>query len=308
MDLQRILKDPLAHFLALGCGLFLLYAAVSADVGAGDDPRRIVVDRGALLTFVQYRTKAFQPERAAARLDAMSDEQLKRLIDDYVREEALYREARSLGLAQNDYIIKRRMIQKIDFITQGFAEAVVKLGEDEVKAYYAANKERYREQPFVTFTHVFFSAEKRGSRQAKVLAEAKLAELVSALAPFSDAPKHGERFPYGVNYVERTRDLVESHFGKVMTDALFALKPDDRAWRGPFMSTYGAHLVMVVARKDARIPPMAEVRERVEADLELARRKDQSEKMVKAIVDTYVVELNLKDKDGKNIAGLGKQE
>ena len=100
--LLKFLKDPLAHFLALGLGLFLLYAAFNPGGGTGDDPKRIVVDRDALLTFVQYRTKTFQPKLAAARLDAMSGERLKRLIDDYVREEALHREAKALGLGRND--------------------------------------------------------------------------------------------------------------------------------------------------------------------------------------------------------------
>ena len=177
--LLKFLKDPLAHFLALGLGLFLLYAAVNPDGYRADDPKRIVVDRDGLLTFVQYRTKTFQPKLASARLDAMSGEKLKRLIDDYVREEALHREAKALGLGQNDYIIKRRMIQKIDFITQGFADAVIKVSEDELKAWYEANKERYREPAFITFTHVFFNAESRTPAEAKALAEAKLPKLVS---------------------------------------------------------------------------------------------------------------------------------
>jgi parvulin-like peptidyl-prolyl isomerase len=302
--LLKFLKDPLAHFLALGLGLFLLYAVLNPGVGAGDDPKRITVDRDALLTFVQYRTKTFQPKLAAARLDAMSGEQLKRLIDDYVREEALHREARALGLGRNDYIIKRRMIQKIDFITQGFAEAVVKLSDDDIKAYYDANRERYREQAFITFTHVFFDAEKRDRDAAKELADAKLAELRSGGAPFTDAPKHGERFPYGVNYVERTRDHVESHFGKQMTKALFELKPEDSVWRGPFLSPYGAHLVMVAGKKDARTPPFDEVRNRIEADLTGERRKELSEKAIKAIVDTYRVDVDLKNKNGKDLTGL----
>lgn len=306
--LFKFLKDPLTHFLALGLGLFLLYGVLNPGGGGGDDPKRITVDRDALLTFVQYRTKTFQPKLAAARLDAMKGEQLKRLIDDYVREEALHREARALGLGRNDYIIKRRMIQKIDFITQGFAEAVVKLSDDDIKAYYDANRERYREQAFITFTHVFLGAEKRGPREAKTLAEAKLAELRSGAVLFSDAPKHGERFPYGVNYVERTRDHVESHFGKPMSRALFALEPDDSAWHGPFESPYGAHLVMVAGKKDARIPPLKEVRSRVEADLTRERRKEQSEKAIKAIVDTYTVNIDLKSTDGKGLAGRGRQK
>lgn len=302
--LLKFLKDPLAHFLALGLGLFLLYAVVNPGGGTGDDPKRIVVNHDALLTFLQYRTKTFQPKLATARLDAMSGEQLKRLIDDYVREEALHREALALGLGRNDYIIKRRMIQKIDFITQGFAEAVIKLSDDDLKVYYDANKNRYREQAFITFTHVFFGAEKRDRDAAKELADAKLAKFRSSAVPFTDAPKHGDRFPYGVNYVERTRDHVESHFGKPMTKALFDLEPDDGRWKGPFLSPYGAHLVMVAGKKDARTPPLNEVRGRVEADLTSERRKEQSEKAIKAIVDTYRVEIDLKGKDGKDLAGL----
>lgn len=306
--LLKILKDPLAHFLALGLGLFLLYAAVNPRGATRDDPKRITVDRDGLLTFLQYRTKTFQPKLAAARFDAMSGDQLKRLIDDYVREEALHREAKALGLGRDDYIIKRRMIQKVDFITQGFAEAVVKLTEGDLKAFYAANRERYREQAFITFTHVFFDAERRTIGEAKALADKKLVALNAGLAPFSDAPKHGERFPYGVNYVERTRDHVESHFGKPMTLALFALEPDDTAWRGPFLSPYGAHLVMVAGKKDARYPTLAEVRARVEADLKSERRKAQSEKAIKAIVGTYTVAIDLKGKDGKDLAGLDRQK
>lgn len=306
--LLKFLKDPLAHFLALGLGLFLLYAALNPGGGTPDDPKNIVVDREALLTFVQYRTKTFQPKLAAARLDAMPKEKLKRLIDDYVREEALHREALALGLGRNDYVIKRRMIQKVDFITQGFADAVIKLSEDDIKAHYEANNERYREQAFITFTHVFFDAEQHEGDEATVLAKAKLAELKAGPSPFSDAPKHGARFPYGVNYVERTRDQVESHFGRQMTKALFELEPDDSAWRGPFHSPYGTHLVMVVGKKNARTPPLEEVRARVEADLTSKRRKQQSEKAIKAIVDSYRIEVDLKGKDVEGVAGPGKRK
>ena len=113
----------------------------------------------------------------------------------YVREQALYREALSLGLDANDYIIKRRLIQKLDFISQGFAEAAIKLSAKEIEAYYTANKKAYYVQPSVTFTHVFFDAHKRGADQAAALARRGLAELNGKTVPFTDAPAHGDRFP-----------------------------------------------------------------------------------------------------------------
>jgi hypothetical protein len=302
--LLKFLKDPLSHFMALGLGLFLLFSAVNPGSQTEDHTKRIVVDRDALLTFVQYRTKTFQPKLAAAHLDAMSRKKLKQLIDDYVREEALHREANSLGLGQDDYVIKRRMIQKIDFISRGFAEASAKVSDDALAAYYAANRERYRTPAIITFTHIFFDAKRRELSKASALAGAKLAELRDGSVPFSDAPKHGERFPYGVNYVERARDHVKSHFGEEMTQVLFGLEPRDGVWRGPFPSPHGIHLVMVVNTKGAGYRPLAEVRGRVEADMKSERTKHQSEKAIEAIIASYTVKIELKDEKGRDLAGL----
>ena len=91
-----------------------------------------------------------------------------------------------------------------------------------------------------------------------------------------------------------------------MTAALFELEPVDDKWFGPFLSSYGAHLVMVVKRKDARYPALAEVRGRVEADLTRERKKEQTKKAIAAIVDTYKVEIDLKDAQGQELPRLRK--
>jgi len=222
----KILKDPLVHFLVLGLGLFVLFDLVASD-DAAYDSRVINVDRDALLTFVQYRSRAFQPQAAAARLDGMSEEELEHLISDYVREEALHREAKALGVDKNDYIIKRRMIQSIEFITDGFVTAAVDVSDDDLTAHYEANREIYYINPFVTFTHVFFDGERHNRNEALALATTKLRELNRQRVPFSAAPGHGDRFPYFVNYVERDPQFVASHFGLPMAEEVFALESSD---------------------------------------------------------------------------------
>jgi len=159
--MKKILRDPLVHFLVLGLGLFVLFDLVASDE-ATYDSKVINVDRDALLTFVQYRSRAFEPQAAAARLAGMSDEELESLISDYVREEALHREAKALGVDKNDYIIKRRMIQSIEFITDGFVTAAVEVSDEDIAARYEASRDDYYISPFVTFTHVFFDGERRG--------------------------------------------------------------------------------------------------------------------------------------------------
>lgn len=289
--MKKLIREPLVHFLAIGLGLFVLYGFVAPD---GDDlgGKTIVVDRNTLLTFVQYRSKAFNPDVASARLDALSDAELGLLIDDYVREEALHREALALGMDANDYVIKQRLIQSIRFITNGFVSAAIDVSDEDVAAYYEANKDDYFVAPYVTFTHVYFSSDRYGAEQARALAEAKLAELNETRVPFSESTRHGERFLYNVNYVERTQDFVGSHFGRQMAEAVFAIEPDDKQWYGPFESAYGHHLVMLTKRTDGLYPPLAEIEDAVRDDVTRVKINEQNQLAVQAIVDTYDVRMN----------------
>ena len=286
--MKNFLKEPLVHFLVLGLGLFVLFEFV-ADDSTAYDSKVINVDRDVLLTFVQYRTRAFEPQMAAQRLDSMSEDELERLINDYVREEALHREALALGVDKNDYIIKRRMIQSIEFITDGFVTAAVEVSDADVEAYYEANREDYYIESFVTFTHVFFSYERRGRDEAVALADAKLDELNENKVIFSDTPRHGDRFPFFVNYVERGPEFVASHFGVSMAQGIFALEPTDTAWHGPFDSEYGAHLVMLTRNAEGRYPELAEAEASVRDDAEREAIVEQKNKAIQAIVDTYEV-------------------
>ncbi len=288
--MKKFLREPLVHFLAIGAGLFVLFDLVAPE-DSNIDSKTIVVDRDALLTFVQFRSKAFNPEVAAARLDALSDAELNMLIDDYVREEALHREALALGMDQNDYVIKQRMIQSLQFITNGFVSAAVDVSDAEIAAYYEAHRDDYYVDPYATFTHVYYSSDRHGGEQARRFAEAKLAELNDQQVPFAESTRHGDRFLYNVNYVERTEDFVGSHFGRPMAAAVFQLEPDEGRWFGPFESAYGYHLVMLTKRTDGLYPPLEEIVDTVREDALRIKLDEQNERAVQAIVDTYEIRM-----------------
>ena len=289
--MKKAMKDPLVHFLLLGLGLFLLFELVVSDEAAYD-AKIIDVDREALLTFVQYRLRAFEPQAAAARLDGMSEEELERLIRDYVREEALHREALALGMDKNDYVIKRRMIQSIEFITDDFANVAVEVADEDVRAYFDANRQDYYIEPFVTFTHVFFDAERHGREESRVLATTKLAELNHQRVPFNEGPRHGDRFPFFVNYVERGPQFVASHFGRKMADGVFSHEPSDATWVGPFESEYGAHLVLLTRKSEGRYPDLQEVEASVRDNVQREAIRSIKDEAIQRIVDTYEVRLS----------------
>jgi len=286
--LKSFLKEPLVHFLAAGLGLFVLFGVVNRDEPDAD-PNVVTVDHDALLTFVQYRIKAFNPTLAEEKLSSLSDEELQNLIDDYVREEVLHREAVALGLGEDDYVIRRRLVQKLEFINEGFAEAGAKVDRAALQRYFDANKADYYVEPFVTFTHVFFETEDRPREQAHAVAEKKLLELNRNGVAFADAPQHGDRFLYHVNYVERTPDYVASHFGVPMAKAVFELEPNDFIWRGPFDSPYGVHLVLLTINEPGRDPELAELEGRVRVDAQRAMIREETEAAIADIVGSYEV-------------------
>lgn len=290
--LSRLLREPLLHFLAVGLGLFVLYDFVADDNDAYDQ-KVIDVNRDTLLTFIQYRSRAFEPDIATARLNDMPDADFERLVADYVREEALHREALALGMEKNDYIIKRRLIQSIEFITAGFATAGVELSDKDIAAYYEANRQDYFIEPFVTFTHVFFGREKRNPDESLALANTKLAELNANNVPFRDAPQHGDRFLYSLNYVERELGFVASHFSQQTAEAIFAIDAGETRWQGPFESPYGFHLVLLAQKAEGRSPAIEEVQDKVRYDAERDAVNAQKDKAIQAIVDTYEVRSDL---------------
>jgi hypothetical protein len=281
MSLRRYLKDPLVHFLVAGAILFL---AVSAIAPPEEDDSRIVVDRGALISFVQYRSKAFEPAAAAALLDGLSDAALARLIADYIEEEVLAREAEAMGLAAGDYVIRQRMVQKAGFAID--AVAAQELNDDEARAFFEANRERYVEQPSATFAHVFFS---RDRPESEAQAAAIAAALNAENAPFEAALLHGDRFPFHTNYVERTYDYVASQFGDEAARAIFDPDAAMLRWRGPLVSSYGAHAVFVARLAPARPLDFEEVAQRVRADAHRDKHARARDALLAETIERYDV-------------------
>ncbi len=285
MRLSALVRDPLTHFLAAGAALF---AVASALAPAGESERTILVDRAGLLAHIQYRSKAFEPGAAEALLGGLTGEARDSLIDDYVREEALDREAIALGLDAGDYVIRQRRVQKAEFL----AEAAVQTGEpgaEDVAAYYAANAARYAASPAATFTHVFVAAKERSQEEARLIAGALLDQLKREGAGFDDAPRYGERFLFHKNYVDRTEDYIRSQIGPLASAAVFDPAGLLNAWGGPYASEYGEHLIFVTARAPARLAPLAEIEDIVRADLNEERRQQAIDAAIDAIVKRYRV-------------------
>ncbi len=288
--MKRLIREPIFHFLVAGSLLFMLLSwfAVEVDEDVAADPHRIVVERDALLAFVQSRTKIVDESAAVRAFEELDSEARQEWLDRYVREEVLVREARTLGLDRQDELIRRRLAQKIEFLTLGLLEAELQVDDSEVEKLYQERGADYRVPTTLTFTHVFV----RDSPEARARAESLLATLNKDRISFRDAISLGDRFLYNRNYVDRTLDEVRSHFGDELTDTLESATPDSFTWSGPFVSPHGWHLILLTGRKESRIPPLSEVATLLREDALRAKREAALGRAIEAIVSKYQVELS----------------
>lgn len=285
--MKRVLREPLLHFAALALCIFGLFEWL-AEPDAQLDDKVINVTRPALLEFIQYRTRSFNEGSAEQRLQSLTPSALDAVIQDYVREEALYRAALAYGLAENDYVIKRRMVQKVDFLAQGIAEAELAPEESALNTHYEANQADFTEPATITFTHVFVRGHDEDSG---IRAESLLRELNQQAVSFDQATRHGQRFVYHVNYVERPRSEIADHFGQEMAEELFTLKPNTNKWRGVMRSEHGYHLVLLTAANPSRQLSFAAVRDQVLTDYNAHTSHARQREFVEGILADFQVEV-----------------
>lgn len=266
-----MLRDPLVHFLAVGGCLFAFFLWR----GDGDAPGRIVVTRAQVEQVIQTARLLEGREPTPAEVEA--------LVEPFVREEVLYREALALGLDENDDEVRRRLVEKMQYLTEDIADPEPPT-EDTLRAFYDSAPERFRIPERVTFDQVFFSPSQRGGALEEDVAEG-LARLRAGAAP----DEVGDRTPLESRLTDAERDRVRILFGDALTDAIFAATPGE--WTGPYRSDFGLHLVRLVARSDSRLPAFDEIESEVRRVYAETRRQEANEAAYAEMRARYEVDI-----------------
>jgi hypothetical protein len=271
--MKALLRDPLLHFLLLGAGLFALYRLVAgADIG----PKEILVSARTVEGLADNWQRTWQRPPTQAELD--------NLVDDYVREEVLYREARAIGLDRDDTIVRRRLRQKLEFIAEDLA-APTEPTDQELEEYLDKHRNAFRDPAQVTFEHLYFSSDRRG-RRVNADAAAALARLQNPLTP-SQLAKLGDPIALPSYYVRIAVDELDRLFGDGFAAQLIDL-PRDR-WVGPVESSYGLHLARVMSVEPGTLPPLGEIRDKVARELLAERRRRLGDEFYQKLRDGYSV-------------------
>ncbi len=286
---MKLLREPLVHFLLLGAGLFLLFNIVGDSDDASTE--RIVVSSGRVAQLTEIFTRTWQRPPTEQELDG--------LIEDHIREEVYYREAMAMGLDRDDTIVRRRMRQKLEFVTDDLVAAFPPTDE-QLETYFSEHPDDFRVPSRVSFQQIYFSLDRRGEQAARD-AETLLVRL-SASNSDVDPAGHGDSLMLPSDFDNIFEGDVVRHFGTEFATALADVPVGH--WSGPVASAYGLHLVLIRERQPGVLPALEKVRDRVEREWEAARRKEATEAFYQGLRGRYEVSVERPGADASEQAKL----
>jgi peptidyl-prolyl cis-trans isomerase C len=272
----KLLREPLLHFMFIGAVIYLLYGVFAEPVPEETD-KTIVVSAGEIEWMQTAWQKRWNRPPTAAEFDG--------LIQQYIKETVLYREALTMGLNKHDMVIRRRLAQKLEFLAKDLV-ALTPPTEEELLTYFDAHQARYQEPVLYTFTQVFIDPDKRGDTTL-ARAEAVKVTLIAEGEAINDAGALGDDFMLQNYYPEKDQVEIQKLFGSGFTESLLELSPGQ--WHGPVLSGYGVHLVYVSSVNEPPAVVFADVRERVEQDWKTERGEELNEKFYASLRDRYTI-------------------
>jgi hypothetical protein len=295
---NRIVKfagEPLVHFFIIGALIYAAYAYTGGQV-IEDGQKRITVTAGEITWLEDTWKKRWNR--------APTQKELQGVVRQFLRERVLSSEATAMGLDKDDIVIRRRLAQKLEYLSQDLLGAGTP-SDEKLAAFFTENAKAYEEPAVLTLTHVFFDPDKRG---AQALEEAKTQKVVLAnqnVAP-TDARSYGDQFLLQSYYPERTYGELSKLFGRGFVETLSDLSPGE--WHGPVLSGYGVHLVYIHHRQDARPAKLADVKDRVLANWQDNRRKELSDKYLSSLLERYQVSIESENPALKALEQTGAKQ
>jgi hypothetical protein len=252
--IQRLLREPLLHFITIGGLMFAVYAANSEPTETPPDMIVVSADR------IEQIKTGF----SAVWKREPSKEEVTAMIEEEVRAEVYYRDGIALGLDQNDTIVRRRIRLKMEFMMDNAANAIESTA-GELEDFYAANTQDYNTELRLAFEQIYL-----GARPDQETVTGILGQL--ATTPDMDPFLLGvhTNLPSQLGYSSEA--AVYGVFGKGFFSQLVKLAPN--IWAGPVKSTYGLHLVRILDTLPVTTPPLSEVKDEVLMDWKALKRQE----------------------------------
>ncbi|MEE9433288.1 MAG: peptidylprolyl isomerase [Sphingorhabdus sp.] len=263
---KKLLREPLVHFLGAGLAIFFALGWSGGMVDPGS--KTITINEAKVAQIAAGFAGVWRRQPTPGEID--------NLIHDYVREEIYYREAKRLGLDDNDPIIRRRLRAKMEELATAAAQSA-RPSDTALQAMLDTNQAKYAEGSRTSFTQIWLGADGDATAALRQIEQGTDAEILAK--------------PISLPKAMRAADAVtiDRAFGEGFTARLAGL-PQGK-WAGPVMSGFGVHLVRVENRKAGQVPRLNQIRQRLENDWRAANVSKRKEAAYQALLDGYKIEI-----------------
>lgn len=259
---RHLLKhEPLVHFIGLAALLF-----VANTVFSGDNREVITVDVATQEYLVQQRQDLL--------LRDMSDEEKAAVVESFIEEEILVREARKRGL-ENSGRIRALLLQNMRFF---MASDVPTPTEEDLRAFFEEYIERFQTEPTITYEHVFFSDPDT--------VPAGTLELLHAGADYRSI---GDTNSFTTKLAKAGERQIVATFGREQAPRILGI--DDDRWHGPFASPNGAHFMRVSERHPGTRPSYEAAKNWLEQEWLMAKNREIVERQLGVMRENYRIEV-----------------
>jgi hypothetical protein len=273
--MKKLIREPFIHFVLLGAAIFVAYHFLSARVD--NQPGKILITQGNVTSMMIGFSRTWQRPPTREELDG--------LIRDRLREEVYYREAVAMGLDRDDPVIRRRLQQKLQFVTDDVATPAEPT-DAELSQYLKTHADVFRVDRRFTFNQAYLDPAKHGERLAQDINNL-LTQLRQHGSSDLDLTSLGDTFLLEHRFEATPTTEIAKQFGEKFVERLADVPIGQ--WFGPVESGYGMHLVFVEERTGWRMPELAEVRDAVRREWTNARRLESNEKSFQTLLKHYEV-------------------
>ena len=266
-------KSPLFHFFILGGLLFVAYSWLNPESEERND--LIVIDQAQIKYLSELQAKRLNRTPTA--------DEIKGLIDDYVITEIYYREGVKLGLDKNDHMIKKRVRNKIEMISNDVV-SLLDINDTLLEQYLEAHADKFAIEAEYSFDQIYVNPQNYGSDLKKYLREVK-----KALDTTGEAQTDSLMLPR--HYQRAGTSRIDAEFGKDFSKHLTNLTLGE--WSGPFQSGYGQHFIKLTEKRPSKTVQLEDVRESVLREYLAQKREEMLQNQRKELLKKYEVVIDM---------------
>jgi len=266
--IKKYLKDPLLHFLVLGGLVFALYGYLNG----GFDEEKITISKAQIDQLVyRWQKKNFRQPTLKEK---------EQIVETAIYQKIMSREAIRMGLEKDDQVIKRRLVQKMEFVSSDLSQ-LAKPTTKELERYLQKNASDYQEPTKVSFLSTYLNP--ANGNVTKRLNQIKNIVNKSNYVELSDS------FLLPLKYDLVTYQELSRRFGKKFSQKLATLK--EGSWSEPIKSGYGLHLVYISKKIEGALPPIDGIKQILTNRYMQKQREKGNIEFYKMLKKNYIIEI-----------------